>query len=347
VAGRSIALAFSVGLLPVPLSCGGKSLVTEDGGGTSSGGVSFGGAMSGGVSAGGATSGAGGSVIPRGGSTATGGRAGTSTGGTAGAPNGCEPSGIAGGTNGFTLMPDCNGWIDGFSNMLGVQGGWYPFGDAYSGPNDEKCLTVGQHRQAECSLVATPPPPPALGFPQAVRGQMCTSGEVAVILPCAPALMTSGCPERDYANMTGAGIAVDFNADRNEDGGAKHPWDPSVAGIIGFSFEIDSVSLMTLRVEIPMVLTDAEASAVALPLGSTTDQHPDGSPYWGASMTYPASPVMARVNRVLWSDIHPPRTNYVFEPRRMLGIQFHVPAIAVQPRGAYGFCISNLTLLRQ
>jgi hypothetical protein len=159
--------------------------------------------------------------------------------------------------------------------------------------------------------------------------------------------MTSGCPERDYANMSGAGIAVDFNADKSEDGGAKHPWDPGASGIIGFSFEIDAVPLTMLRVEIPMLLTDAEASAVtpALPAGSTTDRHPDGSPYWGASATYPASPVMSGVNRVLFNDIHPPRTNYVFDTRRMLGIQFHVPAVATAPKGAYAFCIKNLTLL--
>jgi hypothetical protein len=155
--------------------------------------------------------------------------------------------------------------------------------------------------------------------------------------------MTSGCPLNDYGNMTGAGIAVDFNADRNEDGGAQHAWDPSAAGVIGFSFEIDAVPLR-FRVEIPMYLTDEEADFVSLPVGATTDEHPDGSPYWGATITYPSSPVIAGVNRVLWSDIRPPRTNYVFDPSRMLGIQFHVFA-DVNSRNAYAFCIKNLTLI--
>jgi len=162
-------------------------------------------------------------------------------------------------------------------------------------------------------------------------------------LPCAAGLMTAGCPIADYANMTGAGIAVDFNADTSEDGGARHAWDAFAYGIIGFSFEIDSVPLR-FRVEIPMVLTDEEAELASLPPGATTDEHADGSPYWGATSMYPSSPVVPGVNRVLWTDIRPPRTNYVFDPTRMLGIQFHVPA-DVNSRNGYAFCIKNLKLL--
>src|SRR5215213_10131571 len=97
-----------------------------------------------------------------------------------------------------------------------------------------------------------------------------------------------------------------------------------------------------------MLLTDAEAAAVVPPLamGATTDEHPDGAPYWGASSTYPASPVVPGVNRVTWADIHPPRTNYVFDTARMLGVQFHVPAVAAAPKGEYDFCISNVVMLR-
>jgi hypothetical protein len=170
-------------------------------------------------------------------------------------------------------------------------------------------------------------------------------GEVAVILPCAAGVVTAGCPEHDYWNMIGAGIAVDFYAETNELGSPRHPVDLTGYGIIGFSFEIDQIPFPTLRVEIPLLLTDEEAEAAGLTSGATTDRHPDGSPYWGATSTYPASPVMPGVNRVLFSDIRAPRTNYEFETRRMLGIQFHVPAVASTPRGTYAFCIKNLTLL--
>jgi hypothetical protein len=159
--------------------------------------------------------------------------------------------------------------------------------------------------------------------------------------------MTAGCPQADYLNMMGAGIAVDFNADKVENGGQRYPWDPAAAGIIGFSFEIETIPMPTLRVEIPMVLTDEEAARFSLRPGATTDEHPDGSPYWGASYLYPPSPVALGVNRVLWTDIRPPRAdeNYEFDTRRMLGIQFHVTTNTTPPKPEYAFCIKNLTLL--
>jgi hypothetical protein len=153
----------------------------------------------------------------------------------------------------------------------------------------------------------------------------------------------------DFENMWGAGIAFDFNADKNEEGGAKRPWDAADGGFIGFSFEIDVIPLSGLRVEIPMVLTDEEAARATTPLasGSTTDSHADGSPYWGASLTYPNSPVIRGKNRVLWNQIMPPRPqSYTFDTARMIGIQWHVPA-NTSSRGAYEFCIWNLTLLRE
>jgi hypothetical protein len=282
------------------------------------------------------------------------------TGGTGGSTSGTggSTSGTGGSTSdpsGTVLQPSADGWMDRMDtwNDLGIQGSWYPYGDQYgTKPTESKCLTVGMHQPSECSVINEPPPPPATGFPQATPGMMCTSGEVAVILPCVPPdLMTSGCPMSDYSNMWGAGIGFDVNADKGEDGGMKYPWDPmlSMAGpVIGFSFDIDTVPLPKLRVEIPMILTDAELAAVTPPLppGSTTDDHPDGAPYWNASSTYPASPVMPGNNRVLWTDIKPPRTNYEFLPNKMLGIQFHVPAVSSPPKGAYNFCISNVKFLR-
>jgi hypothetical protein len=277
----------------------------------------------------------------------TGGSGGSATGGSGGT-GATDPTGTV-------LQPSSDGWMDAMDtwNDIGVQGSWYPYGDQYgTKPTESKCLTVGMHDPADCSEIDYPPPPPAMGFPQDTPGMMCTRGRVAVILPCEPGVMTSGCAEgKDYSNMWGAGIGFDLNAEKGEDGGAKHPWNPMTVAsgmIIGFEFTIDAVPLPGLRVEIPMVLTDAEAAAVTPPLtsGATTDEHPDGAPYWGATSTYPASPVMPGVNRVTWDMIRPPRTNYVFETARMLGIQFHVPAVASAPKGEYNFCISNVKMLR-
>jgi hypothetical protein len=326
---RKVTIPLFVGLVTLPLACGGRSLSHEEGEGTGSGGTSQGGTSAGG--------------------TGTGALAGASAGGRGGSSTTeCHASQVTAIGTGVTLVPDCNGWFDDPFESVDVHGGWYPFGDQYPGPTEAKCIDPGMHAPEDCSIVTTPPPPPAIGFPQAEPGVMCTTGEVAAVVPCAPTVMTPGCPSADYVHVSGAGIAVDFNADTNEDGGAKHTWDPMTLGFVGFSFEIDQVPPSGLRVEIPMVLSDAEAAAVMPPLrsGSTTDKHPDGSPYWGASATYPSSPVVVGVNRVLWSDIYAPQRNYAFETRRMLGIQFHVPSAAPETQKVpYGFCIKNLTLL--
>ncbi len=253
-------------------------------------------------------------------------------------------------TGDVQVMPDSTGWVDREAawNTIGIQGAWYPYGDQYgTGPSDAKCIHIGMHSPTECSTI-TMPDPLALAFPN-VNGDMCTAGETAIILDCPAGLNTSGCPMDDYSNMWGAGIGLDVNADKGEDGGAKNTWDPAAQGVIGISFEIDNVPLPGLRVEIPMRLTDTEAAMVNLPPGSITDDHPDGAPYWGATSSYPASPVAMGVNRVLWTDIKPPRTNYVFDKARMLGVQFHVPAVpgTSTSRGAYSFCIKKLTFLKQ
>jgi hypothetical protein len=342
-----VAVGVVFGMLAAPLACGGRSLVHEGyGDGDASSGAEAGGTSSGAGGIGGASgsSATGGSAT---GGSATGGSA---TGGSAtgGVPTrGCDPTGhVIDTPSGAKLVPDCDGWLEGFTNDFGVSGSWYAFGDQYPGLNRSKCTEFGLHTPEQCSFVSTPPPPPSLGFPQRVAGEMCTSGETAMILPCTPGLMTAGCPALDYANMTGAGIAFDFNAAKSEDGGARNSWNPLDFGFIGFSFEVDVVPSLALRIEISQKLTTAEAEAVGLPPGSTTDDHPDGSPYWGASSTYPASPVTRGLNRVLWSEIRPPRTNYVFDAARILSLAFHVIA-DVSARKQYSFCIKNLTLLRE
>jgi hypothetical protein len=182
---------------------------------------------------------------------------------------------------------------------------------------------------------------------------MCTKGEVAVIPPCKPGVTTSGCsmtPSKDFANVWGAGIGFDFNANKGppEGDGAKRTWNPATYGVVGVSFEIDNVPPAGLRVEFPILLTPAEATTASLPAGSSTDDHPDGAPYWGATSSFPNSKVVAgAVNKVYFAtDVKPPRTNYQYLPEKMLGIQFHVVA-SQSARSPYEFCVKNLTFLRQ
>ena len=281
------------------------------------------------------------------------GTGGTATGGTAtGGTGATDPTGTV-------LQPSDLGWMDKEDawNDIDIQGSWYPYGDQYGmGEGDAKCTVVGLHTTDECSRIDTPAPPPAMSFPN-MGGEMCTSGSVAQVLPCEANLLDrcpncSGCPMADYSTMWGAGIGFDLNADKGEDGGAKHPWNPATApggAIIGFEFTLNAPPIPGLRVEIPMLLTDAEGAMFNLPANSTTDSHPDGAPYWyvGTAGTYPNSPVVAGVNRVTWDMIKPPKDgNYVFDTARILGIQFHVPA-NTSSRGDYTFCISNVKMLRQ
>ena len=231
--------------------------------------------------------------------------------GTAGTPSnggtsGSAGSGPAGGTGGggdptgVVLQPSIDGWMDREDvwNTIDIQGSWYPYGDQYGdGDGDAKCTRVGLHTSAECSTIVTPPPPPAMGFPN-TGGVMCTSGSITQVLPCEADLLTrcpncSGCPMADYSTMWGAGIGFDLNADKGppDDDGEKHVWDPATApggAIIGIEFMIDNVPLSGLRVEIPMLLTDAEAAMFMLPPAprrTATPTAPRTGAPWGAACT--------------------------------------------------------------
>jgi hypothetical protein len=250
-------------------------------------------------------------------------------------------------TTDVAITPDSSGWADMTTNDLGVQGSWYPYGDQYG---VAKCLNVGLHTPDECSHITSPLPPPAMGFPNQ-DGKLCTTGATAVILACKTGVTTSGCPDHDYSNMWGAGIGFNFNETAGTDGGmgAKNPWNPDDHGVTGISFELDGVPVPGLRVEFPMRLLDSEASSVNLPPGSTTDDHPDGAPYWGADTAFDNSPAVKGANVVRWDAVKKPGTaqTYVFDKARMLGVQFHVPAVKMAPPGDYAFCVSHFTLLRE
>ena len=253
-----------------------------------------------------------------------------------------------GGGAGVLIVPDASGWVERADDTFGIQGSWYPYGDRYG---VAKCLTVGLHQPAECSLITSPTPPPEGMRFDNEGGVMCTRGETAVILPCPAGLGTSGCPDHDYSNMWGAGIGFDFNANKGgtEGDGAKNPWNPDEHGVTGISFEIDQIPGPKLRVEFPQRLTDDEARAVMLPSGATTDDHPDGAPYWGGDKSFNPSPIVVspEVNVIRWDQVKKPgeTPSYEVDRSRLLGIQFHVPAVSIAPRGSYEFCVKNLRLL--
>lgn len=277
-----------------------------------------------------------------------------STGGTSGT------AGTGGAATGeYLIIPDSSGWVDRASNTIGIQGAWYPYGDQYGVPG--KCVGFGMHPAEDCSVINSPEPPPFntpvsewTGTFNNVNGEMCTSGATAVIKMCADGITTEGCPANDFANMWGAGIGLDLNADKGEEGGMKHPW-PVPPGVIGFSFVINAVPQTTkLRVEIPVLLTDAEATAVGLPSGSTSDDHPKGAPYWitvGTPTSYPPSAVVDGYNKVLFSEIkHPTGAIDVSTlTQRILGVQFHTPAMpaAATAKGDFNYCVKELKFITQ
>lgn len=244
-------------------------------------------------------------------------------------------AGAGAGPGGVTLVPDASGWIGrgAEGNGIAVQGAWYPYGDKYG---EAKCTMVGLHAPEECSTI-TSPDPLVPGFPN-TDGEMCTSGETAVVLGCKEGVPRCTLGSPDYSNMWGAGIGLDLNAEGAPSGepAPKAPWNPDEQGVVGIAFDIDVVPPPGLRVEFPIVLPD----------GSTTENHVDGSPYWGAKSNYPNSDVKPGRNQFRWAEVAVPTMNYAFDRTQILSIQFHVPAVTTGAnRGAYSFCVKNLTFL--
>jgi len=79
--------------------------------------------------------------------------------------------------------------------------------------------------------------------------------------------------------------------------------------------------------------------------GSTTV--PEQSSRRGSSGRVELSLVWSRPNEFRWSEVRAPKNTYLFERKKILAIQFHVPAAPMgTPRSAYDFCVSALTFLR-
>jgi len=310
------------------------------------------------------------------------------------AAQGCfDVKSIAPGPEAIAVETDSVGRVlDG--NALGLKGYWYSYGDQYGTP--ARCTEWGGHAAADCSAVFSPPPLPALGFTN-VDGKMCTQGEAAKLDKCKEDAMLP-CPTKDgldFANMWGAGIGLDFDLDvddpeqpeRATDSDHRHVWDPDAHRVVGVAFDLEAFDLErpdvgdvpypNLRVEFPMLLPDgtrlppnvatvlgdtlrAADGPRDLPSGSTSDEYPGGSPFWGAPRGSPpkwgganndASPAVQGHNEFLWQDVSAPPdawSEYVFDRRKILSIQFHVPALTKDPvRLPYSFCISHLAFLRE
>ncbi|HSU39471.1 MAG TPA: hypothetical protein VLJ38_07885 [Polyangiaceae bacterium] len=291
---------------------------------------------------------------------------------------------------GVEALPDEVGRVD--VPEVGVRGQWFAYGDNSDYP--QSCTNIGMHSAAMCSVVTVPPSLPTLNFPN-WDGVLCTKGSVGEAMPCTPDIpnCTTGV---DYSNMWGAGIGLDFDLDVSS--GQRHPlergrWDARAHHVAGVAFDLmlfDDGGLggPHLRVEFPIQLPESQRvppgrTSFGLKKGDEpavagigdysvkypddpiipTEEHPQGSPYWGAGKRFgdartDVSPVRVGHNVIHFSDtIRAPESDYVFDPTQLLGIQFHVSSFAPdmytpidRDTGAhfdYGFCISNFTFLRE
>jgi hypothetical protein len=311
---------------------------------------------------------------------------------------------------GVEVLPDRTGRVDATQNPLGIQGQWYAYGDSY---DSQSCLRFGMHGDL-CSQVYWPPPSEdvetcdgsdltyttfPLGFANR-NGVMCTEGQVGLVVPCAADVLNCDPNTKDYSNMWGAGIGLDFDLDPNVSGGMRDPiqrkpWDAEAHGVAGVAFDLQLIDdggkdEPYMRVEFPTVLpqdstvpselgkhaislrpcVDPTAPGTAYPdtfdtngVGTPSEEYPEGSSYADAPPVYGGSDgdvshVHTGHNEIRWSDVHKApgtsqaQNDYDFTPSQLLGIQFHVPSFPPDsknpgPHFSYGFCISNLTFLRQ
>src|SRR5450432_607494 len=256
----------------------------------------------------------------------------TGSGGGATAGSGGKNGGTGGdsGTStGILLTPSSAGFYDG-TNLAGVLGAWYAFGD-YSGgggvlvptPGMGSCPKAG-FATAQCSTVTTP----TVGAPfmPASNGRgMCTSGTAAMVVG-----LDGGAP--DYPDIWGAGIGFDLNNPGEADGGVgvRGQYDASAHGITGIAFDFDRVPFGGhLRVEFP---TQGTENAAAYWLGQT----PYLSPIVGPGHQEIRWP---EVGGPEWVSPPPP-----FDPTKIESVAVHVVSNGSSAVD-YSFCIHNVTAL--
>jgi hypothetical protein len=238
-----------------------------------------------------------------------------------------KPGRACRGEKSVPIVPDATGWISGSSNSLGIQGPWYAYGDGYGSDGarlNGSCQTAG-HADAECSVITAPVP--AQPFANS-GGVMCTSGTSKVILTVGDKPVTDPSPTAidppDYSHMWGDGIG--FNLADPGTGGPTGIFNASAKKVIGVSFDINNVP-PGLRVEFPTPTSDASTL---------------GSDYWGATASYPPSPVVAGTNVILFSAVASPEATPVpLDTTILEAVQFLVPSNigADQP---FSYCVSNV-----
>ncbi len=263
------------------------------------------------------------------GSTGIGGSKGSggASGGSAG-----KGGGSAGSGGNFLLLPDSNGNV--INPGAGILGSWYSATD--STPKSTGNGSCVRNQATTCSVFSSASPAQGSTFDPTdspiTVGRMCASGTVAQVV-ADPATGSS----LDYSGIWGAVIGLGLNGNAfGATGSTSNPYNAGAHGIVGISFDIDTVpyanSSLSFRVEFP---------TAAVP--GTTDLD---AAYWNGA-TSNGSPVTAGANVILWSNVLGPMYETAppaFDPSQLLAVQFHVIG---SPSGPvpFNFCISNLTAL--
>ena len=246
----------------------------------------------------------------------------------AGGSGGRGPADTGGSSSGILLTPSSLGFYDG-TNLAGVVGAWYAFGDYSDGidvlgvPGMGSCPKAG-FAATQCSTVTTPTVG-ARFIPDSGGKGMCTSGTAAMVVG-----LDGGSP--DYGNIWGAGIGFDLDNPDGADGsvGVKGLYNASTHGIAGIAFDIDVVpDGGHLRVEFPTQGTENAAA------------------YWDGPTEYLSPIVTPGHEEIRWSQVGGPE--YVsspppFDPTKLESVWFEVVSNASSPVH-YSFCISNVTAL--
>jgi hypothetical protein len=209
-----------------------------------------------------------------------------------------------------------------------IQGGWNAVSDGVSpqGIPTGNCLMAG-YAPADCSAVSEPDPASdALIYPPTRDLGMCTSGRVAKV-PLLPDGVTP-----DWRNVWGANVGFSLNT-ADPGGFGADVYDADRYGVTGFAFDIDSEPAPDggIRVEVSTPNTALNAA------------------FWGGQTAGAnVSPVHAGHNEFRWADVGGPSWVADAPPldtTQLLNVTFDVPANTTHAV-SYGFCINNLTALR-
>jgi len=178
-----------------------------------------------------------------GGSTSSTGGSSGSTAATGGSTTGGSTSsgGSTASGNSVPITPDPTGWVEGSTNVAGIQGAWYSYNDCTTSPGD---CTMNQI--------------PVEGSFDNVGGKMCTSGNTAAVAD-----------QMEFSLKWGAGIGLDLNNSGGADA-MKMPYDASAHGVVGFSFTISGTDATGLRFNITSVAAGDNSHFVSAAMGENT-----------------------------------------------------------------------------